>query len=183
MICLHERTLFTFIRLVLRTMDSITDLSQGADRGTYRPPPDARTLVLEWTRRAREAQIRHYATADRLTGYGRRLGLAVIGITTITGTSAFLSLVATAVSPELRVAIGMTSIGAAVLASLQTFLRYSERAELHRRAGAQYGAVRRRLETIHAADPEVHDAREIDIVRDELDHIAQNAPHLSRRSR
>ncbi|WP_045458648.1 SLATT domain-containing protein [Caballeronia cordobensis] len=146
----------------------------------FEPPRDMHALVLAWIRRARESQIRHYTMADRLTACGRRLGLAVIGITAATGTSAFLSLVATAVSPDVRVVIGMTSLSAAVLASLQTFLRYSERAELHRRAGAQYGAVRRRLEAIHAADPCVHDARALDAVRDELDHIAQNAPHLPR---
>ena len=145
------------------------------------PPRDMGALVLEWIRRARESQIGHYSMADRLTACGRRLGLAVIGITAATGTSAFLSLVATAVSPDVRIVIGMTSLSAAVLASLQTFLRYGERAELHRRAGAQYGAVRRRLEAIHAADPRAHDPCALDAVRDELDHIAQNAPHLPRR--
>ncbi|EKS70798.1 MULTISPECIES: SLATT domain-containing protein [unclassified Caballeronia] len=138
------------------------------------------TLVLAWIRRARESQIRHYTMADRLTRCGRRLGLAVIGITAATGTSAFLSLVATAVSPDVHILIGMTSLSAAVLASLQTFLRYSERAELHRRAGAQYGAVRRRLEAIHAADVSLRDACVVDAVRDELDQIAQTAPHLPR---
>ncbi|SAK60686.1 hypothetical protein AWB77_02067 [Caballeronia fortuita] len=151
----------------------------GRDR-PYDPPRDTPALVLAWIRRARESQVRHYSMADRLTRCGRRLGLAVIGITAATGTSAFLSLVATVVSPDVRVVIGMTSLSAAVLASLQTFLRYSERAELHRRAGAQYGAVRRRLEAIHAADPSMHDARVVDAVRDELDHIAQSAPHLPR---
>ncbi|MDR5766901.1 MULTISPECIES: SLATT domain-containing protein [unclassified Caballeronia] len=147
---------------------------------SYQPPRDMSTLVLAWIRRARESQIRHYTMADRLTRCGRRLGLAVIGITAATGTSAFLSLVTTAVSPDVHVLIGMTSLSAAVLASLQTFLRYSERAELHRRAGAQYGAVRRRLEAIHAADVSLRDACVVDAVRDELDQIAQTAPHLPR---
>ena len=147
---------------------------------SYQPPRDMSTLVLAWIRRARESQIRHYTMADRLTRCGRRLGLAVIGLTAATGTSAFLSLVATAVSPDVHILIGMTSLSAAVLASLQTFLRYSERAELHRRAGAQYGAVRRRLEAIHAADVSLRDACVVDAVRDELDQIAQTAPHLPR---
>jgi hypothetical protein len=146
----------------------------------YEPPVDEQQLLLKWIRRARESQIRHYTMADRLTRCGRRLGLAVIGITAATGTSAFLSLVATAVSPDVHILIGMTSLSAAVLASLQTFLRYSERAELHRRAGAQYGAVRRRLEAIHAADVSLRDACVVDAVRDELDQIAQTAPHLPR---
>ncbi|BBU31476.1 hypothetical protein BTHE68_52100 [Burkholderia sp. THE68] len=161
--------------------DTSLELSPAGSASSYDPPRDTSSLVLTWVRRARESQLRHYAMADRLTRCGRRLGLAVIGITAATGTSAFLSLVATAVSPDVRVVIGMTSLSAAVLASLQTFLRYGERAELHRRAGAQYGAVRRRLEAIHAADPCVRDACVIDAVRDELDHIAQTAPHLPRR--
>jgi hypothetical protein len=159
---------------------TLQEHERAASARIYEPPQDTRSLVLNWMRRARDSQIRHYTLADKLTAYGRRLGLAVIGITTVTGTSAFLSLIVTAVSPELRVAVGLTSMSAAVLASLQTFLRYSERAELHRRAGAQYGAVRRRLEAIHAGDPYLHDMRDIDVVRDELDHIAQNAPHLPR---
>src|SRR4051812_41629667 len=105
----------------------------------YAPPHDPRLLVLEWLRRARNSQLRHYMLADQLANSGRSLGLGVIAITTLTGTTAFLSLIATAVSPALRTTIGLTSISAALLATLQTFLRYSERAELHRRAGAQYG--------------------------------------------
>ena len=162
----------------------MTDLLLQSQRtgtaSSYDPPRDTPALVLAWIRRARESQIRHYTMADRLTRCGRRLGLGVIGITAATGTSAFLSLVAQAVSPDVRIIIGMTSLSAAVLASLQTLLRFSERAELHRRAGAQYGAVRRRLEALHAASPCVHDACVIDAVRDELDHSAQTAPHLPR---
>ncbi|WP_250475880.1 SLATT domain-containing protein [Caballeronia sp. GAFFF1] len=147
----------------------------------YDPPHDPETLVLTWIRRAREAQIRHYAMADRLSACARHLGLAVIAITALTGTSAFVSLVTLAVSPGLRVVVGLTSMSAAVLASLQTFLRYSERAELHRKAGARYGAVRRRLETIHVDGAREEAMFSIDVVRDELDDIAQNAPHVPRR--
>ncbi|MDR5740675.1 MULTISPECIES: SLATT domain-containing protein [unclassified Caballeronia] len=155
---------------------------QAEDCCEYHPPDDVRTLLLLWTKRAREAQIRHYAMADRLSAYGRRLGLAVIGMTALTGTSSFLSLVTAAVSPELRIVVGMASMGAAVMASLQTFLRYNERADLHRRAGALYGAVRRRLEAMHAqgsSGEAVSNTCDMSAVRDELDRIAQAAPHVS----
>jgi hypothetical protein len=166
-------------RILMTNHTALSDMTDTLD-SPYHPPEDARALVLKWIRRARESQARHYMMADRLSARGKRLGLSVIGITAVTGTSAFLALVAKAVSPQLHIAIGMTSISAAVLASLQTFLRYSERAELHRRAGARYGAVRRRLETIHAGDPYMHDLRDIAAARDELDDIAQNAPHVPR---
>ncbi|WP_244817527.1 SLATT domain-containing protein [Caballeronia sp. Lep1P3] len=153
--------------------------SRANDCRRYDPPENVDTLLLAWARRAREAQMRHYALAERLATRAKRLGLAVIAITTLTGTSAFLSLVIMAVSPGLRLLVGMTSMSAAVLASLQTFLRYGERAEAHRRAGARYGAVRRRIETIHVGDPLGLDMRDIARVRDELDDIAQTAPHLT----
>jgi len=43
---------------------------------------------------------------------------------------------------------------ALVMALLQTCLRYAERAEEHRAAGARYGAIRRRIEAIYARAPE-----------------------------
>ena len=118
----------------------------------YEPPIDEEELLLKWIRRARESQASHYDMADRLNRRGRWLAVSVIGITSLIGTSAFLSLVTTAVSSALRLIVGMTSVTAAVLAALQTFLRYAERAEQHRAAGARYGAVRRKLEAIYAGD-------------------------------
>ena len=161
--------------------DFATSTEQAKDCLKCHPPDDTRSLLLQWIRRARDAQIRHYEMADRLSAYGRHLGLAVIGMTALTGTSSFLSLVTTAVSPELRIIVGMTSMGAAVLASLQTFLRFSERADLHRRAGARYGAVRRRLEAMLVRSTNGQDMCDMTAVRDELDRIAQAAPHVPRR--
>lgn len=158
------------------------DSADGKNCHGYHPPENAQALLSGWMRRARDAQVRHYAMADRLSAYGRRLGLAVIGITALTGTSSFLSLATNAVAPELRVVVGLTSMGAAVLASLQTFLRYTERADLHRRAGARYGAVRRRLEAMHVRDVSGRETAEMTAVRAELDGIAQDAPPVPRRA-
>lgn len=150
-------------------------MTQSTD---YHPPVDEAELLLKWLRRARESQASHYDMTDRLHRRGRWLGIGVIAITTIIGTSAFLSLVATDVSSFLRAVAGLTSIAAAVLASLQTFLRYEERAEQHRAAGARYGAVRRKLEAIHAGDPDARDGHYLRAVRDELDRLAEDVPNV-----
>ncbi len=47
-----------------------------------------------------------------------------------------------------KIATGLLSVTAAVLASLQTFFRHEELAEKHRVAGAQYGAMKRDLDLI-----------------------------------
>ena len=67
------------------------------------------------------------------------------------------------------------SISAAVLASLQTFLAYSERAEKHRVAAAKYGALCRELDTIRAElisiSPEL-----VESIRGKLDALAIESP-------
>ncbi|SAK77918.1 hypothetical protein AWB81_03774 [Caballeronia arationis] len=150
-------------------------MTQSTD---YHPPIDEAELLLKWIRRARESQASHYDMADRLHRRGRWLGIAVITITSLIGTSAFLSLVATAVSSFLRAVVGLTSIVAAVLAALQTFLRYEERAEQHRAAGARYGAVRRKLEAIHAGDADARDGHYLTSIREELDRLAEDVPNV-----
>ena len=86
-------------------------------------------------------------------------------------------MIATDVSPLVRIFIGLIGLLASVMASLQTFLRYAERAEKHRATGERYGAIRRRLEAICARAPEraAHDFVEI---REELDRLAQEVPNV-----
>ena len=105
--------------------------------GDYEPAIDTDSLLLKWIRRARESQMSHYDMANFLGRRSRGLGVSVIAITSLIGTTAFLSMIATGVSPWVRIVIGLVSVLASVMASLQTFLRYAERAEQHRAAGAR----------------------------------------------
>jgi hypothetical protein len=49
--------------------------------------------------------------------------------------------------------VGLLSIAAAVLSSLQLFLNHTEQAEKHRQAAAQYQDLRRELEAVMASPP------------------------------
>jgi hypothetical protein len=149
-----------------------------ATLGSYEPAVDTSSLLLKWTRRARESQMSHYNMANLLGKRNRGFGVSVIAITSLIGTTAFLSMIATAVSPLLRIAIGLVSVLASVMASLQTFLRYAERAEEHRAAGARYGAIRRRLEAIYAGAPDARAACDLIAIREELDRLAQEVPNV-----
>jgi len=53
--------------------------------------------------------------------------------------------------------VGLLSVLAAVLASLQTFLRFSELAEKHRVAGARFAALKHEIELIIAMPPSSQD--------------------------
>ncbi|ASL48259.1 hypothetical protein bAD24_III12740 [Burkholderia sp. AD24] len=144
----------------------------------YEPPVDETELLLKWIRRARESQMSHYDMADLLSARDRQLGWLVTALTAFVGTAVFASLTAAAVSPALRIFVGFVSVAAAVSAALQTFLRYAERAEKHRAAGARYGAVRRRLEAIFAGDADARDGHYLAATREELDRLAEDSPNV-----
>jgi hypothetical protein len=119
-----------------------------------------------------------YAMANPFGRRNRGRGVSVIAMTSLIGTTAFLSMIATGVSPLVRIVIGLVSVLASVMASLHTFLRYAERTEQHRAAGARYGAIRRRLEAIYARTPDTRAAQDFVEIREELDRLAQEVPNV-----
>jgi hypothetical protein len=83
-------------------------------------------------------------------------------------------------SPALweRILVGFLSVTAAVLASLQTFLRYSELAEKHKTAAVKYGAIRREVEEALATnEPENRQSREFfRSIRGRWDALDEESP-------
>jgi hypothetical protein len=63
-----------------------------------------------------------------------------------------------------------------MLASLQTFMGYAERAEKHRIAGARYGALGRELEQMLESNA-VYDPLTISEIRRRIDDLALEAPN------
>lgn len=136
------------------------------------------SLLENWLRRARESQRGHYQAAARLEHLNYWFGIPVVIMTTVVGTSVFASL-QRRVDVRWQVMIGVFSVLAAVLASLQTFLRFSEKAEKHRSAGAAYGAIRRELEMILSVTPAEQDAKQLlDGLRTRIDALAKDAPEI-----
>jgi hypothetical protein len=132
-------------------------------------------VLDEWYERASVTQRAHYLSADY---FGRRrywLGIPAVVLSTIVGTTVFASLQK---QPEawLQISVGLASVVAALLASLQTFLGYSERAEKHRVAGAKYGALGRELEVMRALQ-EAPAQEIIAEVRKRLDSLALESPN------
>src|SRR2546425_703297 len=76
-----------------------------------------------------------------------------------------------------RLLIGSISVLAAVLAGVQTFLKFSERAEQHALAADWLAAVRRDIDLMRATpEPLRGDPREaLTSLRKEINKIAQNA--------
>lgn|ERR1035438_3217934 len=144
----------------------------------YVPPQNPGQLVLAWLRRAREAQLAHYEMANNLARRAKWLGVPVILITAVVGTSVFVSIVDQVVPVQAKLAIGLLSLAATILSSLQTFFKFSERAESHRVYAARFGAIRRELEALYARTAVAQEVGNIDALKDKLDQLAEGAPDV-----
>ncbi len=131
-------------------------------------------LLNDWYQRVRVTQLAHYRSSDY---YGKRkfwLGIPAVIISAIVGTTVFATIQQ---KPDvwIQILVGLASVIAALLTSLQTFLGYSERAERHRLAGAKYGALGRELEYLRTLTS-IEEDKIIDIKK-RLDGLAEESPN------
>ena len=103
------------------------------------------TILEEWHVGIRLSHMAHSMAAAENNRMHRYLGIPVVITSTIVGTTVFASL---GQQPHVAVSIvvGLLSVGAAILSSLQTFLSCSASAERHKIASVKYGMLRRELE-------------------------------------
>jgi hypothetical protein len=144
---------------------------------------DIERLFEAWLRRVAAAEAGHREASDRLRRGSLMLGIPVVVLTTIVGTSVFASLENGHVPTGVRIFVGSISILAAVLSALQTFLRFGMRSEGHRIAAFRYETLRRDMTQVLALprpsrpDP----VRQLDSVRQRLDRYAKESPSIDER--
>jgi hypothetical protein len=88
----------------------------------------------------------HYAAAEIFARRHLKLGIPVTVATSVVATSIFATLTQDTKTLWVSLVTGTLSIGAAILSGLQTFLRYSDLSEQHRRAAVAYESIRRSLD-------------------------------------
>src|SRR5919197_2648456 len=110
----------------------------------------AEVLLKDWRQRMAAASEAHYKLASGLRRKNLMLGIPVVICSSVVGTSLFATLTdpKAAIPPTFKIAIGSISLVAAILAALQTFLRFGERAEKHVVAADWYAAVRRDIDQL-----------------------------------
>jgi hypothetical protein len=139
-------------------------------------------LVEEWLSRVDRMKDAHYSAATVLQRSHMYLGLPSAILSAVVGAAVFASLSGTD-SVAMKVATGLVSLLAAVLAGLQTFLRHAERAEQHRVAGAKYGALKSELQLLQTflpTDPTKVETR-LEVVRRRWDQIREKSPAIPSR--
>ena len=125
----------------------------------------------------------HYIASDQFAIRNRWLGIPVVIITTVIGTTIFGTLNENP-DPKLRIAAGLMSLFGAVLAALQTTFGYGQTAERHKAAAARYRAIRRKLKTFRlkysGAPPDKRGEAigELEALNEELEAIAAESPNI-----
>ncbi len=133
-------------------------------------------LVIEWMQHAETAQEGHYDSGLFYERFFLILGVPVIVLSALIGGSEILDIIGKQLG-------GVVSLCIAVLAGLQTFLKFSQRSERHRMAGARYGGIKRSLEEVlitlaesgGSAKSEVHE------IKKQLDSLASECPEIPKR--
>jgi hypothetical protein len=143
-------------------------------------PPSKAVMdrLRDWERRAAAAAEVHFQTAEHLSRWNMLFGIPVVTLSAVVGTATFATL--SDANVGLRVFAGTLSVLAAVLASVQTFLRFGARAEQHRVAAEHWSAVRREIEKARSLPSEVvGDPKQLlDEVNARMDKAAEKSPAM-----
>jgi hypothetical protein len=111
---------------------------------------DTKDVICNWRFRADRVQQAHYLAGRRYERFNRYLGAPSTVLMAIVGTTIFANLSdnSSGLSVGWQITIGIISVLAAVLSSLQTFLGFSELGEKHRIAGARFANLKQKLELL-----------------------------------
>lgn len=154
--------------------DGLEALSTCSVPGSFTAMDDETHLVAsQWRNGLRISHLAHERCAARFADRNRWLGVPAVLLATVAGGSGLSTLQAT--DAWVSWVAGFSGIGAAALASAQTFLDYEARAEQHRRFASAYGDLRRRLDLLLAIESDESRAV-LEQVRAAWDTLNREAP-------
>jgi hypothetical protein len=123
------------------------------------------------------AQHAYFERASILAALNYLIGVPVVLITALAASEIVAS---RAVDEPVPIWVGFITVSATVLASLQTFFRFGERAAFSAQAGHRYSLLRRRIEDAIARPPPDLDD-EFAEIRKETDKAGEQSPPIGER--
>jgi hypothetical protein len=164
----------------------VTSSTASETRAPGATPPDKpatpEDMLRNWAEFARLRQHGHFVAGRRLQLLHRLLGVPVVILSTIVGTTVFASLEHESLGRVARIVVGSISVVSAVLASIQTFLRLAERSEHHLSCAGRYAAIRRQIDQVlllRSNNAEEFRAG-IKEINEKLDGVQAEEPTISR---
>ena len=149
-----------------------------ADRpwGGDMDPDKTREMLDGWHKGLRTLSRANFSMASRYGWWNALVGACVVVFSGAAGSTVLANLGKS--DPELQLKIGLVSIVATILASLQTFFKFSELSNRHKAAAVKYGGLRTEVQVLLASDlPKVADLdQKIESIRTRWQSIDQEAP-------
>ena len=143
---------------------------------------EQKQLLKAWRDELGTMMRTHYVLSAKVRLLNYILGVPTIVIAMLIASYIFLSL-----NQELglwiKMLFGLLALLTAILASLQTFLKYSEQAENHRNASARYQALFNAIDQLLAIPPKDEAAlgEWCDKLRERWDELNLEAPNIVRK--
>ena len=146
-------------------------------------PASSEELLKSWYDDLRKNEFCHSKAVSVHSRNHSLFGISAIILSASVGSSIFASL--EQADPILRYIMGALSIFAAILASIQTFRGYEDRAEKHHSAATQYGALIRKVELflVDLAQDQTRSPETFDKIKSQIDSLNQDAPPINPRIR
>jgi hypothetical protein len=136
-------------------------------------------LLKRWHKTIRRYQVEHELSSRFYEKLNWKLGIPVVIFSTIVGASIFATFEQSTNLPLFKIIFGALSLISAVLASLQTFLGFGDRASGHKSAALSFGELAKEVQQVRACDGVNGNMKDfIDSVRTRWDSIAREAPTL-----
>lgn len=141
------------------------------------------SLLFKWHHRIRASQRGHYKAVAILERKQKSLGMIVVVLTSIIGTSLFYSLTNTGTNDINTFITGIISAIATVLAALQTHLNYPAKQTTHIIAATQLSSLKKRIEEKVAVEDDEKELKSfIREIRAEWDAITSGAPVMDEKT-
>ena len=128
--------------------------------------------------------LAHYRAAEVAAKRNKQIGIPNAAISAVVATSIFATL-SDSIDIRRRIATGAIAIIAAILAALQAFLNFGDRAEKHKASGAKYGGLRRKIDLfkLEFSGNQSSDRQgaidKLSVITNELNALATESPTLA----
>jgi len=129
--------------------------------------------LMKWRARFKRVQLANNYTANSFKKCHVFVGLSLILFTTITSVLTFANL-----CENYELVPVITGVLATILAAVQTFMNFSEQADVHRNVARRYGELKKEIEYIINFTPDISDLPErSSYILKKENEIAQDAPN------
>jgi hypothetical protein len=138
---------------------------------------DTKKLLDDWELQTKQIYRAHYGSAIKCRSLNQWLGLPSAVLSAVAATTIFAT-AAEGGNLTLKVVTGAITLIVTILAALQTFLRFSERAEKHQTAGAGFAALNREISQLIAEPPDKKKrlAAQMGSIRSRWEELSRNSP-------